>query len=56
MSGKNAYCPFDVKLLTQFKLNVKKIGHLHCKEYNDHYKGDLPSQNGREGGYRWSDG
>lgn len=39
--------------LNKFKLEVaEEIGRLNfCKEYNDHYKGDLTArQNGSEGG------
>jgi small acid-soluble spore protein D (minor alpha/beta-type SASP) len=39
--------------LTQFKLEcAEEIGHLEfCKEFNDHYKGDVPARiNGHEGG------
>ena len=39
--------------MNKFKLEVAKdIGRLqYCKEYNDHYKGDLSAkQNGSEGG------
>ena len=39
--------------LTRFKLEcAQEIGHLQwCKEYNDHYKGDVPAKiNGQQGG------
>ncbi|NLM72520.1 MAG: alpha/beta-type small acid-soluble spore protein [Clostridiaceae bacterium] len=50
---KTPIVPSSREALTKFKLEcAEEIGHLqYCKEFNDHYKGDLPSaQNGREGG------
>jgi len=50
---KTPIVPSSREALTKFKLEcAKEIGRLqYCKEYNDHYKGDLPSRvNGSEGG------
>lgn len=50
---KSPVIPQSREALTQFKLEcAQEIGHLqYCKEFNDHYKGDLTSkQNGSEGG------
>lgn len=50
---KTPIVPSSREALTKFKLEcAEEIGHLqYCKEFNDHYKGDLTSaQNGREGG------
>ena len=41
------------KLLQQLKMEAaQEIGRLQfCREYNDHYKGDVPARiNGQEGG------
>ncbi|NLM83904.1 MAG: alpha/beta-type small acid-soluble spore protein [Clostridiales bacterium] len=41
------------KLLQQLKMEAaQEIGRLQfCREYNDHYKGDVPARvNGEEGG------
>jgi len=50
---KTPLVPDSRAALTKFKLEcAQEIGHLtYCKEYNDHYKGDVScAQNGREGG------
>ena len=50
---KTPIVPSSREALTKFKLEcAKEISRLqYCKEYNDHYKGDLPSRvNGSEGG------
>ena len=50
---KTPIVPSSREALTRFKLEcAKEIGRLqYCKEYNDHYKGGLPSRvNGSEGG------
>jgi len=50
---KTPLVPESREALNRFKLEcAKEIGHLQfCKEYNDHYKGDLTCrQNGMEGG------
>lgn len=41
------------ELLRQLKMEAAaEIGHLqYCKEFNDHYKGDVPARiNGQQGG------
>jgi small acid-soluble spore protein D (minor alpha/beta-type SASP) len=50
---KTPLVPDSRAALTRFKLEcAEEIGHLnYCKEFNDHYKGDVSCvQNGREGG------
>lgn len=50
---KTPLVPESRDALTRFKLEcAKEIGHLEfCKEFNDHYKGDVPAKiNGAQGG------
>ncbi len=53
MARKRYSEPGKEEAMKQFKLEAaKEIGHLqYCKEFNDHYKGDVPSRiNGEQGG------
>lgn len=50
---KTPVVPESRDALTKFKLEcAEELGLLtYCKEFNDHYKGDLPSRvNGQQGG------
>jgi len=50
---KTPLVPESRDALTRFKLEcAEEIGHLtFCKEFNDHYKGDVTcAENGRQGG------
>ncbi|HHV59668.1 MAG TPA: alpha/beta-type small acid-soluble spore protein [Clostridiaceae bacterium] len=53
MARNNYLVPGAEDAMKRLKLEAaKEIGHLqYCKEFNDHYKGDLPSRvNGAQGG------
>lgn len=52
-SPKKPLVPESRDALTKFKLEcAREIGRLnYCKEFNDHYKGDVPAKiNGAQGG------